>query len=319
MRRPSPFPARALRGALFALATLALLPTAVAEEPATGFRYVLHSASPDPEKVNAEPAAFERVSQRWIAQGRGQSLMFRDAKDQDPERATLALGERRMGLMVPHWDLDKSFSEESGWTTYGKAIDYQLFDIEIERGEKDRSIAGQTSSHYRLNATILSKDERSMVPVRQTLKSDLWLHEDKPFGFAPFATQGMYGDPRLSAALLERLGDLGLVVRVESRHSSQPIDENGEPLRDPREDGHVAWVRDLRAAPIPTIDVPRVAPATFRELRRLSREQAGAICDTVEAGDVPEAFRTRLDPRQLDAFRPAVREQCVTYRKRQGG
>ncbi|MGM0516087.1 MAG: hypothetical protein ACQER6_00640 [Pseudomonadota bacterium] len=297
-----------------------VLPTATAlsGESADGFRYVLHSASPSPSRLSADPTTFDRVVERWIAQGPGQSLMFREENEQDPERATLALGERRMGLTVPHWDLDKSPGDKSGWTSYGKAIDYEVFDVEIERGEKDRPIAGSTASHYRLNASVVSKDERSMVPTRQTLESDLWVHEDKPFGFAPFATQGMYGDPRLSAALRERLGDLGLVVRVESRHTSQPIDENGEPLRDPREDGHVAWVSDLEPAPVPQIDLPRIDPTTFRELRRISREQSDSICKTVDAGKTPAVFRRRLDDEQLAAFMPAVREQCVSYRKRQG-
>lgn len=321
MSQASPSPDRILRRWVCALAAVSMLLAApvFAADNAAGLHYMLHSASPVPEQLNADPTDFDRVNESWIAQGPTHSLMFRDREAVDPERATLALGERRMGLMVPHWDLDKPSSDDSGWTTYGKAVDYQVFEIAIERGEKDRSIAGQTARHYRLNATIVSKDERSMVPVRQTLQSDLWVHEDKPFGFAPFATQGMYGDPRLSAALLERLGELGLVVRVESRHTRQPIDENGEPLRDPREDGHVAWVSDLERAQVPVIDLPRVDPATFRELRRLSREQAGPICDAVESGDVPGSFRTRLNDRQLAAFMPAVDEQCVAYRKRQAG
>lgn len=320
MPGPSAISVPSLRRWLLALAVV-MLPSsmALAEGSTDGYRYVLHSASPGPGALNAAPATFDRVTQRWIAQRPGQSLMFRSGTGQDPERATLALGERRMGLMVPHWDLDKSPDDESGWTSYGKTIEYQVFDLEIERGEKDRPIAGQTASHYRLNAAIVSKDERAMVATRQTLNSDLWVHAGKPFGFAPFAIQGMYGDPRLSAALLERLGDLGMVVRVESRHSSQPLDEHGEPLRDPREDGHVAWVTDLRDAPVPVVDLPRVGPATFRELRRISREKAETICDTAETGGVPEVFRTRLDDRQLHAFMPAVREQCVTYRKRQNG
>lgn len=304
---------------LIALAAAALFSTpGYAAETVTGLRYVLHSASPAPDKLTADPATFDRIGKTWIAQGPEQSLMFRDPDAQDPEDATLALGERRMGLMVPHWDLDKSAADESGWTSYGKTIDYHLFEVEVERGDGDRKIAGRAAAHYRLSARIVSRDERSMVATRQILASDLWVHEGKPFGFAPFATQGMYGDPRLSAALRERVGELGLVVRVESRHTRQPIDESGEPLREPREDGHVAWVSDLRSAPVPQVDLPRVDPTAFRELRRLSRQQPGAICDVAEAGDVPEPFRTRLDDRQLDAFMPAVGEQCQAYRKRQG-
>ena len=61
--------------------------------------------------------------------------------------------------------------------------------------------------------------------------------------------------------------------------------------------------------------IPNSVPAIKDEML----QAVGAASTEEFYEDVPEAFRTRLGERQLAAFMPAVREQCVTYRKRQGG
>ncbi|MFW6093347.1 MAG: hypothetical protein ACODAC_05180 [Pseudomonadota bacterium] len=289
-----------------------------ADETTQGYRYLMHSASPPVNAFDDAPDTFDRVSSRTVWQAPERTLIWsRDDQVGQPEVAGFALGQRRMGLLVPWFDPARSSAEETGWDDYGKAITYEAFDVSVHPGDEDRTIAGAPATHYRVEADLVRRKEGASADVHIALSTDVWVHEDKPFSWAPFATAGMFAEPRMQVALYEKLSKLGMVVRAESEFERHARDETGNVLGHPHESTRVTWVTDLETAPVPVVDVPLATDATLAELRKASRADAEGACRTVAAGGTPQFVERLLNESQQAAFLPELEKMCQRRAARQ--
>jgi hypothetical protein len=215
-----------------------------------------------------------------------------------------------MGLFVPHRDLDRLSSDPDGWTSYGDPLEYERFDVELTRGDQDRTIAGAPAAHYRLAADVIAREEGDGAYMQSVLTSDVWIREDAPFSSAPLSVDRAYADPRLQAALAEALGELGMIVRIQSQYRNQARSEEGEALGYPHEGTHLAWASEIEPASVRAVDVPIVSETTWEALRDAARENREAACETALAGGAPDFVETLLDADQREAFLPHLRERC---------
>ena len=275
-----------------------------------GYEYVLRNAMPEPDELESEPATL-RSSAQYVNQGPEHTLMWPSEDKGSLDRARFARGERRFGLFVPYWSEEQSASDTSGWTSYGRPVEYKTFDFQVTRGEEDREIAGQAARHYFIEAEIVSKTGSDPAYERMSLSSDVWVLEDKPFSVAPFATAGAYEDPRLTVALVERLSELGMVARVETRHTTQPQEDDGSTLGHAREGAHLAWISDLGSASVPDVEVAVASGALVDELRGALRENSDSACAAAMKGETPDFARELLDDQQQQAFLNYLEERCA--------
>lgn len=300
------------------LAALLLIGGAGAQDSAEveGRRYVMHALKPPADAFDNDPSSFDRVIARHVEQGPEHTLMWGvDLGEEARDRASFARGEERMGLFLPNWELGRPSSEDGAWTWFGTPMEYDLFDVEVTRGDEDRTIMGRTASHYVLDAHIAWTDAEYVGPdmsswPHKRVRSDLWILEDEPFGFAPFSIDAAYGDPRLSAALTEELGALGMVVRVETVYSMWGEDAEGNHVGDPLDGTHLAWVSDLEARTIASPGIPMATYAQLSALRAASRENPEQTCETVMAGDTPGFVSAELDAEQARVFVENLAERC---------
>ena len=172
-----------------------------AQETVEGFEYVLDAVKPDAGSLGDAPEMFEDPTRRIVEQGPEFTLMWIADRERTLEAASFARGETRMGLFVPYRDLDRPSSDPDGWTSYGDPLEYDRFEVELVRGDDDRTVAGAPAAHYRLTADIVVREEGESAFSRSTLTSDVWIHEDAPFTSAPLSVDRAYADPRLQAIL----------------------------------------------------------------------------------------------------------------------
>ena len=301
--------------AVSALAALSLISGAGAQESGEvqGYRYLIHSAKPAGDRFDAEPSSFERVTTRYVAQGPQFTAMWMSADEQTLDRASFARGERRMGLFVPYRDLDRPASNPAGWTDFGRPLEYQSFDVEVSRGDDDRTIADRSASHYMLEAeyNVRRAGSQDTPWSNKTVSSDVWIVEDLPFSAAPISGDRAYADPRLQAALAEHLGALGMIVRIETEYARHSVDEDGAVLGHPNEGTHLAWVTDLESAAIAALDIPMASEEQLDALRDASRENREQTCETVMAGQTPDFVSTQLDGEQARVFVEHLAARCA--------
>jgi hypothetical protein len=300
------------RPALFALA-LAGAPTLATAETTSGYSYMMTEAGVPEADFERVPLDYDGGVTRYVEQGPEFTAMWnaRSAGGRaDPERATFARGERRMGVFVPRWDFDRPWTEAEGWTSYGKNLSYDRFQISLSRGHDDRTIGGREAQHHVLETEIVSRTEGESAAVKEVLTSDLWILPDLPYSTAPFAVDGIYGDPRLKAAMEAEIGALGMVARVHSTYSRQAVDETGEALNAPYEDTHMAWISDLEPADVTPIDLAVVSEPTMAELRAASRKKPRESCGVILDGGTPAFVADRLPPEAHEPFVAALAETC---------
>jgi hypothetical protein len=300
------------RYAMGLAAALFATPAVTAAE--TGLTYRLLEADVAAQSFEDVPPDYDGATVRHVEQGSEFTALWsmRDgAVDTDPAKATFARGERRMGLFVPFRDLDKPSAEAEGWQSFGRAVQYDVFDVEIARGDSDRTVAGEQARHYTVEAELVYRMGDNPNGTRHLLESDLWLIPGRPYSEAPFAVDRGYGDPRLAAAMAEGLGEVGLVARVHSRYSEQPVNEAGEPLDQPRPGTHMAWIADLSQGAIQDIAPPVVTPETFDALRQASRARPREDCATILAGGTPDFVRDGLASEAHAAFLAGLAPSCA--------
>lgn len=296
----------------FVLCAAFLSQPVLSQTPETdGYRYTLHEARPDSLEVS--PAALDPV-ERYVAQGQESTLIWTSGVEPTLDHASIAGGQKQMGLLIPYWDPDLSPADDSGWSMYGRPISYKSFDMSVERGKNDHDVDGQPASHYVMKASLVIGAEGDPVSIHEELTSDVWIAADKPFSYAPFNNDSIYGgDPRLGAAISEALSELGMVLRLETSHFSQ-IREDGVAAKEGRESAHIAWVTDLRAAKVPDVNVPLGSEQLLSDLRSASRENPEETCAAAINGELPGFVREMLDASAQEPFMKALKKSCERRR-----
>ncbi len=277
----------------------------------SGYAYTMHSTSPSEDELGQFPPAYQKPTIEHVLQGPKHTLIWRDrVSNRTQDNASLALGERRMGLFIPHWPQDKLPSEATGWTAYGDPLSYSHFSVKVERAEGEREVAGSMAQHYVLTADYTRQLGNDPASERYQMYTDLWVLTDKPFSFAPFHKAGAYSDPRFGAAVVAELSGLGMVVRSDARYSSTAIDENGAEIGSKREGTWTTWVEDLKSADVPGLNFPVGDHQTLHVLQSEFRKQAAATCTAVLAGETPDFIKQNLDNIQQTAVLKDLHNSC---------
>ena len=277
----------------------------------SGFSYTLHTARPDVEDLGQFPPAYENPTTEHVLQGPEHTLIWRDrVSERTVDKASFALGERHMGLFIPRWEKGKQVSESTGWTEFGYPLVYLDFNVQVERGEGARALAGGQAEHYVLTADFNSKRETDPGSSRYQIHSDLWILKDKPFSFAPFHTPGLYGDPRFGAAIEAELSKLGMVVRSDARYSRVTIDRDGNETNSRSKGTWTTWITDLKPAEVPVIDMPVGDEATLQVLQDEFRKKPDEACQTVINGTTPDFIAENLNSAQQSAVLKDLGRSC---------
>lgn len=279
----------------------------------TGYSYTLHEAKLDEKSFENVPPDYDGATVNYVEQGpefTSRWGVYGDAADTTPAKATFARGERRMGLFIPFRAPGKSSEEAEGWASFGRPLRYDRFEIGITRGGDDRRIEGRDARHYTLDAEIIFREGENPNGMRHLLESDIWVLPSLPYSEIPFSVSRAYADPRLAAALEESLGGLGMIARVHSSYSQQPVDETGALVGQERTGNHMAWITGLQQGGIQDIAPPVVDEAVFDSLRQASRAQPQKDCATILAGGTPGFVSDGLDEAAHPAFLAALAESC---------
>lgn len=284
------------------------------EQTTSGFSYTLHTARPDVKDLGQFPPAYENPTTEHVLQGAEHTFIWRDRiAKRTVDNASFALGERHMGLYIPHWPQDKLPSEASGWEEYGDQLSYSNFSVNVERIEGEREIAGGMAQHYVLTADYTRQLERDPVDVRHQLSADLWILTDKPFSFAPFHTAGAYSDPRFGAAVVAELSKLGMVVRSDARYSSVAADDNGEEIGNKHEGTWMTWIVGLKSAEAPVLNMPLGDLETLNLLQDAFRNQPDETCTAVLASETPNFIKQNLNSQQQAAVIKDLNHSCKSH------
>lgn len=285
-----------------------------AAETTSGYSYTLHAAKPSVEDLGQFPPQYEDPIARHVLQGPEHTLMWRNSASRgDTNSATFALGERHMGLYVPYWEPGKSASETTGWNDYGDELTYSSFSVNVERAEGEREIAGGMAQHYVLTADYTRHQGDDPASGRNRIHSDLWVLADKPFSFAPFHVSGAYEDPRLGAAVVAELGELGMVVRSDARYSSVAVDDGGNETGFKHEGTLTTWIADLEPAEVPVVNLPVADHNTMDALQDGFRQHQDEACKAAIAGSTPEFIKPILSADQQPAALKDLRESCKAH------
>lgn len=302
--------------AVFASALAVSAAPAQAGKTVNGYSYQLHTSQhvQVDQLGNYPPDANRSPRVDRVLQAPEYTLMWRTAMRNKPtvDNASFALGKKSLGLFVPYWQAGRSASDETGWSDYGRTIYYSSFNVEVTRGKEDRNIAGGKAQHYVLTADFTESEGKRPTSQHITLHSNVWVLPDKPFSWAPYSRPAIYADPRLQVAVAERLGKLGMVVRSDTRHFRETVDQNGKPLDKPsRSSTWVAWVTDLKSAQVPVVDMPPVADRqTIDTLQDSFRKDASGTCKTILAGSTPAFIKDTLNAEQQPAVTANLRASC---------
>lgn len=281
------------------------------EQTSSGFSYTLHTARPDVENLGQFPPAYENPTTEHVLQGPKHTLIWRDrVSERTVDKASFALGERHMGLYIPHWAEGKQASEPTGWQEFGYQLVYLDFNVKVERGEGERALAGGKAQHYVLTADYNRKRASEPGSSRYQIHTDLWILTDKPFSFVPFHKPGFYGDPRFGAAIVEELSELGMVVRSDARYSRVTIDKDGQETDSRNEGTWTTWIVDLKPAEVPVVSMPVGDEATLQVLQDEFRKQPDETCQNVIAGTTPQFIEQNLNSEQQHAVLKDLRQSC---------
>lgn len=297
----------------FALLAVFATGHALPAQADTGYTYMLHEAKLDEKSFGDVPLDYDGARVSYIEQGSEFTSrwgVYDNEVDTDPAKATFARGERRMGLFIPFRDPGKSAQEAQGWTSFGRPLHYDLFELDITRGDADRRIDGRDARHYTLNAEIIYREGDNPNGMRHLLESDLWILPSLPYSEIPFSVARAYADPRLAAALEENLGGLGMVARVHSSYSQQPVDETGALVSYEMPGHHMAWITGLQQSDIQQIAPPVVDAAVFDALRQASRAQPQKDCATILSGGTPGFVSAGLREPARPVFLAALAKSC---------
>ena len=287
-----------------------------AEDTVSGYRYQLHNARPSANAFDNDPSAFKHAATLWVEQGPHHTLIWGSADHHTLNSASFARGRMRMGLFTPHWDFSRPASDAEGWTSYGRPLEYKSFSVDVTPGGKDRKIDGEQAAHYVLKADFSNRQKGGSAYDHVTISSDLWVLKDKPFSWATYATPGIYGDPRLDAAMTEKLSKLGLVVRAETTYERYPESPAGKKLDDARKGTYLSWLTGIHAANVPDPYLPTVSYQTTRELQHATWKDADGTCHKVTSGGTPEFVKDMLNPEQRASFLHYLGAACERRAKR---
>ncbi len=304
----------AVASAVFVL--FAAVGVASAADMTSGYRYELHNARPPADAFGKDPSTFKHAATLWVEQGPHYSLIWGRGDHHTLKSARFARGRMRMGLFTPHWDFSRPSSDPTGWTSYGHPLEYKAFSVDVQPGGKDRKIDGEQAAHYILKADFASRQKGDSAYEHVTLTSDLWVLKDKPFSWATYATPGIYGDPRLDAAMSEKLSKLGLVVRTETTYQRYPESQDGKKLSDARKGTFLTWLTHIQSAQVPNPSLPTVSYQTTRELQHATWKDADGTCHTVTTGGTPQFVKDMLNAEQRGPFLEHLRAACERRAKR---
>jgi len=282
-----------------------------------GYSYQLHNATPPADAFDKDPSTYHNPATSWVEQGPHYTMSWGSKDHHTVERASFAHGRMRMGLFATHWDLSRPSSNPDGWASYGRPLAYRTFNVDVRRADGgDRRIDGEMAKHYILTAdfSYRYKDGNSNYE-HETIHANLWTLGDKPFSFIPFSTAGMYGDPRLDAAMSEKLSKLGLVVRVESTAHFQAISKDGKKLGDGHDGTFLTWLSDIKPAKVPDVHLPTVSYMTTTKLQHATWQDADGTCHTVINGGTPDFVKKILSGDQRAPFLKHLRAACVRRAK----
>ncbi|MGD8379214.1 MAG: hypothetical protein PVI56_06370 [Gammaproteobacteria bacterium] len=295
-----------------AMAMLLMTPASVlATGGANGYQYQLHNVRPPAGAFDKDPSTFRhKPATIWVEQGPHYTMTWATQDQHTLKRASFARGMMRMGLFVPHWDFRRPASDATGWTSYGRPLEYKSFNVDIQPAAGDRKIEGAIARHYVLKADFTNRNKGNSGWMRTTLTGNFWIAGDKPFSWATFATPGIYGDPRLDAAMSEKLSKLGLVVRAETTYHTQPMSSDGKKLGDGRDGNYLTWLSDIRPAKVRDVSPPSVSYQTTRELQHATWKDADGTCKTVMAGGTPDFVGEMLSGGQQAPFLDHLRAAC---------
>lgn len=304
--------------AAFAVSTSALAVSAApakAEETVNGYSYQLYGTTRVPaDQLGTYPPDAESPRIDHVMQGPEYTLMWLNPGRNKPavDSASFAQGDKEMGLFIPYWEAGRSASDTTGWSdSGGMTIHYSSFNVEVTRGKEDQDIAGGEAQHYILTADITERGEDNTADTHITLHSNVWVLSDKPFSWAPYSTPGIYADPRLQVAVAEQLGNLGMVVRSDTRYTRESIDDDGEVLGAPYSGTWVAWVTDLKSAQVPVLDMPPLADRqTFLTLQESFRKDTSGACKTILAGSTPAFIKDTLNAEQRKSVEADLYTSC---------
>lgn len=308
---PMRFKALVSAAAMLSAAAAAFAPPAGAAETTSGYAYTLYTSRPAVDELGQFPPQYESLTVRHVLQGPEHTLIWRgDSSTRDVSEASFALGERRMGLYVPYWQPGKSASDTTGWSEYGHELTYSNFSVKVERAEGEREFSGGVAEHHVLTADYTRHRESDPSSERMRMHSDLWILTDKPFSWAPFDSSGGYSDPRLGAAMVARLGELGMVVRSDARHSSVAVDDDGNEVGTHHEGTWTTWIADLEPAEVPVVNMPVADHSTMEALQNGFREHQGEACTAVMAGSTPAFIEQILHADQQPPVVADLRRSC---------
>lgn len=292
---------------------LALAVPAQADDDARGYAYQLHQAKTSVEQLGQAVSQYEPTGgPRHVIQGPAVTLEWLariPAAERAPENAIYPLYRKSMGLLVPHyWADGRPASQDSGWHSRDYAIYYDSFVTAFKRGDDDRRIDGHQAEHYIFTAQHVSWAEGDSRKEHSDVTYNLWVLPDFLFSWATL--HALRPDKRVAVAMVEHLADLGLVARMDRKHTRFVTlpDDKKTPVQ---HFANVAWISDIKPATPPTIDLPIVEAESVNKLEASFRKDRGTFCKTVLGGDTPSAVTELLDAEAQDAFINALRPGCA--------
>lgn len=178
-----------------------------------------------------------------------------------------------------------------GWQSVPVAR-YDTVHMALERGDRDRVVAGAAAHHYRLRAVIRRHPEQD-VTSRYAYTADLWVRPDLVHSWAPFG----YGTrslprvaPRLREALDRRLGDLGLVAR-----SILHVEYSRTGVSGPTRRTSAFEISGLQPADPPPSPGSVVDQSLIERLRAEVRSDPARSCLALGRGEIPEGVDVAED------------------------
>lgn len=303
------------RFAILSLTALMLAQAAPvhAQQDAEAYEYDVHYATSPATGAGVTPSEPEDVAIRHALQGPGMALLWNEEEKRTPENARLARHEEVLGLFMPKWSIARSASEATGWTAVGRAIQYDRFLVDFRRGDDDRTVAGHPATHYVFEAHITRQVEGSARKQRYATTTDVWVLEDRPFSWVPFAvfgTTGVNADPRLQVALAERLAERGMVARAETRLSFEMLPEDGTANGAGSEQRFLVWVEGVKPAAPPQLEAPVATWEAAEAFQKAVGDNPQAFCKAVLEGSTPAVVREAFPAEQQAVLMQNASSQC---------
>lgn len=310
--KPMRFRSLHLAGLSLAVLLVALAAPVHAQQDADAYQYDIHYATSPATGAGGSAPEPEDARVRHALQGPEVTLLWAQGQEKTMENARFARHEEVMGMLMPKWSLARSAAEKTGWTALGREIQYDTFDVDFRRGDDDRTIAGRPAKNYVFEAKLTKRVGTSARKQHLAVTANLWVLEDRPFSWAPFAvfgTTGVNADPRLQAALAERLAERGTVGRAETNLSLEVLAED-DSVTGGSEQRFYVWIENLKSAEPPRVQKPMVSQETMRTVESAFKKDPQAFCETVLSGSTPTAAQETLTEKQQTAFIDSTRAFC---------